>query len=68
MEVFEHIAEIYNETATTGEIPQALVHGLLVPIQKPGKKEGPTRKSQTHHFTKHFEENPDYSTIRQNLG
>ena len=41
LEIFEQIADIYNNTACTGDIPLALVHGLLYPIQKPGKKKGP---------------------------
>ena len=41
IEIFEQIADIYNDTACTGDIPLSLVHGLLYPIQKPGKKKGP---------------------------
>ena len=39
--IFSEIAEIYNTTAETGDVPTALVHGLLCPLQKPGKKKGP---------------------------
>ena len=39
--IFEEIAEIYNETAATGNFPSALIHGLLLPIPKPGKQKGP---------------------------
>ena len=41
LEIFQQIADIYNNTASTGDFPLALVHGLLYPIQKPGKKKGP---------------------------
>ena len=41
LSIFKETADIYNETAATGDIPSALVHGLLLPIQKPGKKKGP---------------------------
>ena len=41
IEIFQQIADIYNNTANTGDIPLALVHGLLYPIPKPGKKKGP---------------------------
>ena len=39
--IFEQIADILNNTAETGDVPLALVHGLLFPIQKPGKQKGP---------------------------
>ena len=41
IEILQQIADIYNNTANTGDIPLALVHGLLYPIPKPGKKKGP---------------------------
>ena len=37
----QQIADIYNTTAATGDTPTAMVHGLLHPVQKPGKKKGP---------------------------
>ena len=40
-ETHEAIAEIYNETAKSGVFPKELVHGILTPLQKPGKKKGP---------------------------
>ena len=43
IEIFEQIADIYNNTASTGYIPLALLYGLLYPIQKPGKKKGPQK-------------------------
>ena len=36
-----HIANILNNMATTGEIPEDIQLGILDPIQKPGKKRGP---------------------------
>ena len=39
--IHEKIADIYNNTAATGDIPSSLVHGLLLPIPKPGKPKGP---------------------------
>ena len=41
MIIHEEIADIFNITAETGTVPTALVHGLLCPLQKPGKKKGP---------------------------
>ena len=41
MSTFDQIAEIFNSTAETGDAPKALVHGLLHPVPKPGKKKGP---------------------------
>ena len=41
MSIYKQIANIYNSTAATGDVPKALVHGLLYPIQKPGKAKGP---------------------------
>ena len=37
----QQIADIYNSTAATGDNPTAMVHELLHPVQKPGKKKGP---------------------------
>ena len=39
--IHEEIATIYNITAETGDVPTAMIHGLLCPLQKPGKKKGP---------------------------
>ncbi len=39
--VHKLIADIYNETAKSGGYPEELVAGILTPIQKPGKTEGP---------------------------
>lgn len=36
------IAEILNRTAETGEYPKVIKQGILIPLQKPGKKKGPT--------------------------
>ena len=41
LSIFEQIAQIFNDTAATGDTPEALVYGLLQPIQKPGKPKGP---------------------------
>ena len=41
-EIFEEIAIILNGVATTGEHPDELTHGILTPLQKPGKARGPT--------------------------
>lgn len=40
-EVHHQIAEIYNEIAKTGQVPEEITDGILVPLQKPGKKKGP---------------------------
>ena len=39
--VYEGIAEILNESAETGQHPTKMKEGVLIPIQKPGKKAGP---------------------------
>ena len=39
--IHEKIAEIYNDTAATGDTPTSLIHGLLLPLPKPGKQKGP---------------------------
>ena len=41
--IHQHIANIYNRTAETGEPLEYLVKGLLTPLQKPGKKKGPAK-------------------------
>ena len=40
-EISEGIAEILNETAETGIPPTEVKGGILIPLQKPGKKVGP---------------------------
>ena len=37
----ECIAEIYNDMARTGKYPTEVKEGILIPIPKPGKKQGP---------------------------
>ena len=39
--MYERIADLPNHIAETGETPSVLKTGLLVPLQKPGKKRGP---------------------------
>ncbi len=39
--VHKLIADIYNKTARSGDYPEELVAGILTPIQKPSKTEGP---------------------------
>ena len=39
--IHQEIANIFNITAETGDVPTAMIHGLLCPLQKPGKKKGP---------------------------
>jgi hypothetical protein len=48
LSTFEQIASIFNRTAATGEIPEALIHGILQPIQKPGKPKGPPENCRSH--------------------
>ena len=38
--VFNIIADIYNKLAETGDCPNEITHGLLRPLQKPGKPKG----------------------------
>ena len=39
--VYEGIAEIFNQIASDGDCPKEINHGILVPLQKPGKPRGP---------------------------
>ena len=39
--VFEHIANIFNRLASNNECPKEINHGILIPLQKPGKARGP---------------------------
>ena len=39
--VYESIAEIINQIASNGDFPREMNHGILVPLQKPGKPRGP---------------------------
>ena len=38
---YEMIADVMNKMAQTGEHPQEIKQGLLIPLQKPGKQKGP---------------------------
>jgi hypothetical protein len=40
-EIHQGIADILNETAATGKYPAEMKIGLLTPLPKPGKKQGP---------------------------
>ena len=40
----ESIAEIFNQIASDGDCPKEINHGILVPLQKPGKPRGPASK------------------------
>lgn len=40
-EVYQEIADIFNRIAETGEIPQEIQQGILIPVPKPGKPQGP---------------------------
>ena len=44
-ELFEEITLILNGVATTGEYPD-FTHGILTPLQNPGKARGPTENLQ----------------------
>ena len=39
--VHQQIADIFNEMAKTGSIPDEVIEGVLVPLPKPGKPQGP---------------------------
>ena len=39
--IHQNIAEIYNEMAKTGEFPEEIIQGILVPLPKPGIPQGP---------------------------
>ena len=39
--VYDKITEILNEMAETGEHPKEVKEGILIPLQKPGKPQGP---------------------------
>ena len=39
--IYKYIAEIFNKIASHNECPNEINHGLLIPIQKPGKSRGP---------------------------
>ena len=38
--LFDDIANIFNKIAESGEIPNELNEGILIPLQKPGKEKG----------------------------
>ena len=39
--VYEKIAKLLNHTAATGDFPKEMNCGVLIPLQKPGKRKGP---------------------------
>ena len=45
-EIHCEIATILNEVAKTGTFPRELKHGLLVPLQKPGKSKEPVENTR----------------------
>ena len=38
--VYESTAEIFNQIASNGDCPKEINHGILVPLEKPGKSRG----------------------------
>ena len=40
-ELYESITSLLNTIASTGKYPKVLNHGILIPLQKPGKPKGP---------------------------
>lgn len=40
--IHKYIAEIFNKMASNNECPSEINHGILIPLQKPGKSRGPT--------------------------
>ena len=60
-EVYQEIADIFNRIAETGEIPQEIQQGILIPVPKPGKPQGPPAwKSKTNNSSFHPKENSQY--------
>ena len=39
--VYQQITDIFNQIAITGNIPYEVIEGVLVPLPKPGKPQGP---------------------------
>ena len=39
--VYQEMADIFNKMANTGNIPDEVIEGVLVPLPKPGKPQGP---------------------------
>ena len=39
--VYQEIEDIFNEMAKTGNIPDEVIGGVLVPLPRPGKPQGP---------------------------
>ncbi len=39
--IHQKIADIFNEIARTGEVPEEIIMGILGPLPKPGKPRGP---------------------------
>ena len=39
--VYQQITDIFNEMAKTGNIPDEVIEGVLIPLPKPGKPQGP---------------------------
>ena len=39
--ILQHITDIFNQIASNSECPKEINHGILIPLQKPGKLRGP---------------------------
>ena len=39
--VYQQIADIFNEMAKSGNIPDEVIEGVLISLPKPGKPQGP---------------------------
>ena len=59
--IHQQTADIYNNTVETGDIPFALVYGLLYPIQKPGKQKA------SPHLIEYPSQNSYYITTKENM-
>ena len=66
--VYEKIATLLNHTAATGDFPKELNCGVLIPLQKPGKKTGTTSEPSTYDTIVNDQKNTSYLSDQKNWG
>ena len=64
--IHSRITEIFNSIARSGEYPEELKEGILVPLPKPGNTTRTTSKLKTHHPALSHKENFSHMYDKEN--
>ena len=63
--VHERIASLLNEISRSGKFPKEINQEILIPLPKPGKKEGTCWKSKTNNFVIYAKKNSCYLHVKK---